>query len=80
MRRNMKPSKRLSEAPSELFRSLGSIGRFLKGRGISKADLVGVGVPCLRYADIYTKYGEVTCDLKAFASEQGAMNALFMAT
>src|SRR6266700_2151027 len=60
----MTKSKKIDNDSGELLRSLGSMGKFLKGRGISKADLVAVGVPCLRYVDIYTKYGDVGCDLK----------------
>lgn len=42
---------------------LGSLGQFLKGSGISKEDLSPQGVPCLRYAEIYSTYGEVVSKL-----------------
>ena len=35
---------------------LGSIGRFSKGNGGTKEDEVPVGVPCIRYGDIYTSH------------------------
>ncbi len=36
------------------------IGTFLKGKGISKADIVYDGdIPCVRYGELYTHYGEV---------------------
>lgn len=36
------------------------IGVFLKGKGISKADVVPDGkIPCIRYGELYTYYGEV---------------------
>ena len=36
------------------------IGVFLKGKGISKADIVPDGkIPCIRYGELYTYYGEV---------------------
>lgn len=38
------------------YKQLSSLGSFSKGAGISKADLVPKGVPCIRYAEIYTKY------------------------
>lgn len=38
------------------YKQLSSLGSFSKGMGISKADLVPQGVPCIRYAEIYTKY------------------------
>lgn len=33
---------------------LGAIGVFMKGKGISKKDLVADGIPCVRYGEIYT--------------------------
>lgn len=39
---------------------LEKIGTFLKGKGISKADIVENGfTPCIRYGELYTHYGEV---------------------
>lgn len=39
---------------------LEKIGIFLKGKGISKADIVENGfTPCIRYGELYTHYGEV---------------------
>ena len=39
---------------------LEKIGAFLKGKGISKADIVEDGfTPCIRYGELYTHYGEV---------------------
>jgi type I restriction enzyme S subunit len=39
---------------------LGSFATFAKGAGISKADLVDTGgIPCIRYGELYTTYGEV---------------------
>lgn len=52
--------------------ALGSIGRFVKGRGLAKADLTDEGIPCLRYAEIYTKYGDVTRTLVSRTSDAGA--------
>lgn len=40
--------------------SLGSVATFHKGRGISKADVDPNGRrPCIRYGELYTRYGEV---------------------
>lgn len=38
------------------YKQLFSLGSFSKGVGISKADIVPQGAPCIRYAEIYTKY------------------------
>ena len=45
---------------------LGEIGRFLKGKGIVKNDLSTAGVPCIRYADVYTKYNNVADTSNSF--------------
>ena len=37
-------------------RSLGTIGRFFKGSGGTKADETAMGVQCIRYGDLYTKH------------------------
>lgn len=39
---------------------LGKVATFRKGRGISKENIrIGGSTPCIRYAEIYTHYGEV---------------------
>jgi type I restriction enzyme S subunit len=37
---------------------LGEIGKFYKGKGISKENLSEKGTPCIRYAELYTTYNE----------------------
>jgi type I restriction enzyme S subunit len=40
--------------------TLNDIATFHKGRGVSKAEVVAKGDrPCIRYGELYTKYGEV---------------------
>ena len=36
---------------------LGSIGRFEKGSGLTRAEISTDGKPCLHYGDIHLKYG-----------------------
>lgn len=39
---------------------LGTLAEFTKGRGVSKQDISANGeLPCIRYAELYTVYGEV---------------------
>ncbi|MXY08214.1 MAG: restriction endonuclease subunit S [Rhodothermaceae bacterium] len=39
---------------------IGNIASITKGKGISKADIENDGaIPCIRYAELYTHYGEV---------------------
>lgn len=54
---------------------LSDLGEFIKGRGITRADLVQSGIPCLRYGDLYTTYGDVTDELTSFVSEDTARGA-----
>lgn len=56
---------------------LGKMGgiRMVRGRGITKKDLVPHGVPCLRYADIYTRYENVTDTLATYVDETAAAGA-----
>lgn len=51
---------------------LGSIGKFEKGRGLPKSALAEVGIPCLRYAEIYTRYGDTARFLVSRTTEAGA--------
>ena len=54
---------------------LGQFGTFYKGRGITKADLVEDGIPCLRYAEIYTKYDGIVNELTSSVSPDAATKA-----
>lgn len=56
---------------------LGKIGIFLKGKGISKADIVQNGaIPCIRYGELYTQYGEVIS--KVISSTNLELNSLVL--
>ena len=54
---------------------LGEFGTFYKGKGITKADLVENGIPCLRYAEIYTKYDGIVNELISSVSPDTATKA-----
>ena len=54
---------------------LGEFGTFYKGQGITKADLVKDGIPCLRYAEIYTKYDGIVNELFSSVSPDVATKA-----
>ena len=51
---------------------LGQFGTFYRGKGITKADLVEYGIPCLRYAEIYTKYDGIVNELSSSISPDAA--------
>lgn len=59
---------------------LGKLGRFSKGRGIGKSDLAETGIPCLRYAEIYTKYGDAISELRSKVPVEVAATATKLTT
>ncbi len=47
--------------------AVGNIAKIFKGKGVAKADIVAGGLtPCIRYAELYTTYGEVITDIKSY--------------
>ncbi|MEG5043514.1 restriction endonuclease subunit S [Microcoleus sp. B4-C1] len=66
----------LGEIPSDwVARRLASFGRFSKGSGISKADLIEEGIPTILYGDIYTKYNLKAENIFNFISQELASNS-----
>ena len=53
-------------------KTLNDLGSFSKGKGIIKNDLVEEGLPCIRYAEIYTIYDFVVKNCKSFISQEVA--------
>lgn len=54
---------------------LGLLGEFSKGSGITKNDLVQDGLPCVRYAELYTKFDFIIPFCISFISEETAKTA-----
>jgi len=47
-------------------KKLGKVAIFLKGKGISKADIIEHGIlPCIRYGELYTHYNEKINEIKS---------------
>jgi type I restriction enzyme S subunit len=61
-------------------RSLSTFGSFLRGRGIKRDDVRQSGVPCIRYGEIYTTYGDYTTETASFVDETVAATALPLRT
>lgn len=76
MRNKEKLHETSGSAAQAQRRSIGNLGQFLKGKGIAKSDLTSNGVPCLRYAEIYTSYGDVIHELRSFVTHAVASKAL----
>jgi type I restriction enzyme, S subunit len=50
-------------------KKLGEIATFIKGKGISKSDIVENGIlPCIRYGELYTYYNETIDVVKSFTN------------
>ena len=54
---------------------LGFLGEFSKGSGITKKDLLEDGVPCVRYAELYTKFDFIIPFCLSFISKDTAKTA-----
>lgn len=50
-------------------RTLGSIGRFTRGRRFTKADYVDAGLGCIHYAQIHTDFGTTASEPVTFLPE-----------
>lgn len=57
------------------IKTLGEIGIFSKGKGINKSELREQGLPCVRYAEIYTKYDNYTVTFTSFIDDEEANNS-----
>ena len=55
-------------------RRLAQIGRLSKGNGGSKEDEASVGVPCVRYGDLYTTHSYFIEETRSFVSEEMSKN------
>ncbi|RYE59448.1 MAG: restriction endonuclease subunit S [Sphingobacteriales bacterium] len=56
-------------------KELKMLGAFSKGRGISKEELVDIGIPCIRYGEIYTTHDYVIKEFKSFINEDTAIES-----
>lgn len=57
--------------------NLGSFGQFIRGKGIPKGHITqGNGIPCIRYAEIYTSYEEVTYSFVSHILAENTKEAL----
>ena len=53
-------------------KKLYELGTFDKGAGISKEDILPQGLPCIRYAEIYTKYDFQAKEFSSYISAETA--------
>ena len=50
---------------------LGEIGKFSKGNGITKNEVIDKGLPCIRYGELYTKHNFRVQKFYSFISNKG---------
>jgi len=51
---------------------IGALGKFSKGKGVSKDQLTKTGFPCVRYGDIYTKHNFFIKNFYSFIPDEVA--------
>lgn len=56
--------------------TLGEVGTFLKGRGVKRDDVRPVGVPCIRYGELYTDFANYTVATRSYVDRDVAESAL----
>jgi type I restriction enzyme S subunit len=49
---------------------LSELGTLLKGKGISKSDVIEEGIPCVRYGELYTRHNRVIRKFYSFISHE----------
>ena len=52
---------------------LGQVGVFLKGNGGNKGDEASMGVPCIRYGDLYTTHRFFVSNSRSFVSKRKSL-------
>lgn len=60
--------------------TLGELGVFMKGRGVKRDDVRAVGVPCIRYGEIYTAFDSYTSAVHSYVPRNIAATALAIKT
>lgn len=55
--------------------TLGQLGKFRKGKGIRRDQVLSSGVPCVRYGELYTQYENVISQINSFISFDVAKDA-----
>jgi type I restriction enzyme S subunit len=67
----------IEEIPSHWKVFLGSyLGKYSKGKGIRKDEVIETGLPCLRYGEIYTHYDLKLFETRSFISFETSENSV----
>ncbi len=60
----------LSSCKSTIYKTMGEIGVFQRGKRFVKDDMTSVGVPCIHYGEMYTYYNIWAIESKSFLSAE----------
>ena len=52
-----------------VIKKLGEFGTIVRGKGIRRNEIVGRGLPCIRYGEIYTSYNYILDCPRSYVSK-----------
>lgn len=58
--------------------TLGELGEFIKGKGVSRGDVIESGLPAIRYGEIYTTHHFIIEEFRSFISTDAAEQSLLL--
>ncbi|MBN1545846.1 MAG: restriction endonuclease subunit S [Syntrophaceae bacterium] len=67
---SLKFVEKLLDGVAMEWKTLGSLGEFVRGSGLQKSDFRESGVGCIHYGQIYTFYGDYAFNTKSFVSPE----------
>lgn len=75
--------KTIQEVITEISKSvkmvkLSSLGKLLKGKGISKSEVKKSGYPCVRYGELYTRHNRIIREFYSFIDESSKKSSYQM--
>lgn len=56
--------------------TLSQFGKIFKGKGIAKSEVVDIGLPCVRYGELYTKHHRLIRKFHSFITYESATNSI----
>lgn len=59
------------------WKTMGEIGKFIRGKRFVRTDIVEHGIPCIHYGDMYTHYGLYALETPGFINDEIAKKMRF---
>lgn len=60
-----------------VWKAMGEIGKFIRGKRFVRTDIVEHGIPCIHYGDMYTHYGLYALETPGYINEEIAKKMRF---